>query len=171
MSMRLFTGICIISMILSCTYVLCIIVYTMCYLTGIFYAVIRQISMLFIDNNISVFYLPVYHCVYLFSHQSVCLCFCQSTIVFICSVISLSACLPLCLSVQSSVCLPVYHCVYLFSHQSVCLSTIVFICSVISLSACLPLCLSVQSSVCLPVYHCVYLFSHQSVCLSSCFQV
>ena len=29
--------------------------YTVCYLTGIFYAVVRQISMLFIDNNISVF--------------------------------------------------------------------------------------------------------------------
>ena len=96
-SVRLFTGICIISMILY----LCIMYYTMCYLTGIFYAVVKQISMLFIDNKISVFYLPVYHCVYLFSHQSVCL----STIVFICSVISLSACLPLCLSVQSSVCL------------------------------------------------------------------
>ena len=27
----------------------------MCYLTGIFYAVVRQISMLFIDNKISVF--------------------------------------------------------------------------------------------------------------------
>ena len=34
---------------------LCIIYYTVCYLTGIFYAVIRQISMLFIDNKISVF--------------------------------------------------------------------------------------------------------------------
>ena len=29
--------------------------YTVCYLTGIFYAVVRQISMLFIDNKISVF--------------------------------------------------------------------------------------------------------------------
>ena len=29
--------------------------YTVCYLTGIFYAVVRQISMLFIDNNISLF--------------------------------------------------------------------------------------------------------------------
>ena len=28
--------------------------YTVCYLTGIFYAVVRQISMLFIDNKISV---------------------------------------------------------------------------------------------------------------------
>ena len=27
----------------------------LCYLTGIFYAVVRQISMLFIDNEISVF--------------------------------------------------------------------------------------------------------------------
>ena len=34
---------------------LCIVCYTVCYLTGIFYAVIRQISMLFIDNKISVF--------------------------------------------------------------------------------------------------------------------
>ena len=51
-SMSCFTGICIISMILSCTYVLCIIP---CYLTGILYAVVRQISMLFIDNKISVF--------------------------------------------------------------------------------------------------------------------
>ena len=34
---------------------LCIMYYTVCYLTGIFYAVVRQISMLFIDNNISVF--------------------------------------------------------------------------------------------------------------------
>ena len=36
--------------------------YTVCYLTGIFYAVVRQISMLFRDNKISVFcilfYLP-----------------------------------------------------------------------------------------------------------------
>ena len=29
--------------------------YTVCYFTDIFYAVIRQISMLFIDNKISVF--------------------------------------------------------------------------------------------------------------------
>ena len=34
---------------------LCIMCYTVCYLTGIFYAVARQISMLFIDNKISVF--------------------------------------------------------------------------------------------------------------------
>ena len=34
---------------------LCIMYYTVCYLTGIFYAVIRQISVLFIDNKISVF--------------------------------------------------------------------------------------------------------------------
>ena len=30
-------------------------IYTVCYLTGILYAVVRQISMLFIDNKISVF--------------------------------------------------------------------------------------------------------------------
>ena len=34
---------------------LCIMCYTVCYLTGIFYAVVKQISMLFIDNKISVF--------------------------------------------------------------------------------------------------------------------
>ena len=34
---------------------LCIMYYTVCYLTGTFYAVVRQISMLFIDNKISVF--------------------------------------------------------------------------------------------------------------------
>ena len=34
---------------------LCIMYYTVCYLTGIFYAVVRQISILFIDNKISVF--------------------------------------------------------------------------------------------------------------------
>ena len=34
---------------------LCIMYYTVCYLTGIFYAVVRQISMFFIDNKISVF--------------------------------------------------------------------------------------------------------------------
>ena len=34
---------------------LCIMCYTVCYLTGIFYAVIREISMLFIDNKIYVF--------------------------------------------------------------------------------------------------------------------
>ena len=34
---------------------LCIKYYTVCYLTGIFYAVVRQISMLFIDNNCFVF--------------------------------------------------------------------------------------------------------------------
>ena len=34
---------------------LCIMYYTVCYLAGIFYAVVRQISMLFIDNRISVF--------------------------------------------------------------------------------------------------------------------
>ena len=33
---------------------LCIMYYTVCYLTGIFYAVIRQISVLFIDKKISV---------------------------------------------------------------------------------------------------------------------
>ena len=32
-----------------------IMYYTVCYLTGIFYAVVRQISVLFIDNEISVF--------------------------------------------------------------------------------------------------------------------
>ena len=37
---------------------LCIMYYTVCYLTGIFYAVVRQISMLFIDNKISVFCTP-----------------------------------------------------------------------------------------------------------------
>ena len=31
---------------------LCIMYYTVCYLTDIFYAVVRQISMLFIDNKI-----------------------------------------------------------------------------------------------------------------------
>ena len=30
---------------------LCIMCYTVCYLTGIFYAVVRQISVLFIDNK------------------------------------------------------------------------------------------------------------------------
>ena len=34
---------------------LCIMYYTVCYLAGIFYAVVRQISMLFIDSRISVF--------------------------------------------------------------------------------------------------------------------
>ena len=34
---------------------LCIMYYTVCYLTGIFYAVVRQISMLFIDNKKIVF--------------------------------------------------------------------------------------------------------------------
>ena len=34
---------------------LCIMYYIVCYLTGIFYAVVRQISMLFIDNKNSVF--------------------------------------------------------------------------------------------------------------------
>ena len=34
---------------------LCIMYYTVCYLTGIFHAVVRQISMLFIENKISVF--------------------------------------------------------------------------------------------------------------------
>ena len=34
---------------------LCIMYYTVCYLTGIFYAVVRQISMLFIDNKIAIF--------------------------------------------------------------------------------------------------------------------
>ena len=33
--------------------------YTVCYFTGIFYAVVRQSSMLFIDNKYSVF--SVYH--------------------------------------------------------------------------------------------------------------
>ena len=37
---------------------LCII---LCYFTGIFYAVIRQISVLFIDNKDSVFWLKVVH--------------------------------------------------------------------------------------------------------------
>ena len=32
-----------------------IMYYTVCYLTGIFYAVVRPISLLFIDNKISVF--------------------------------------------------------------------------------------------------------------------
>ena len=36
---------------------LCIMYYIVCYLTGIFYTVVRQISMLFIDNKISVFYI------------------------------------------------------------------------------------------------------------------
>ena len=36
---------------------LCSTYYTVCYLTGIFYAVVRQISMLFIDNKISVFFI------------------------------------------------------------------------------------------------------------------
>ena len=35
---------------------LCIMYYTVCYLAGIFYAVVRQISVLFIDNKISVFW-------------------------------------------------------------------------------------------------------------------
>ena len=34
---------------------LCIMYYTVCYLTGILYAVVRQIFMLFIDNKIYVF--------------------------------------------------------------------------------------------------------------------
>ena len=33
---------------------LCFMYYTVCYFTGIFYAVVRQISMLFIDNKDSV---------------------------------------------------------------------------------------------------------------------
>ena len=33
---------------------LCVMYYPVCCLTGIFYAVVRQISMLFIDNKISV---------------------------------------------------------------------------------------------------------------------
>ena len=37
------------------TLYLCIVYYTVCYLTGIFYAVVGQISMLFIDNEMSVF--------------------------------------------------------------------------------------------------------------------
>ena len=40
---------------------LCIMYYTVCYLPGIFYAVVRQISMLFIDNRISVFCIPEVH--------------------------------------------------------------------------------------------------------------
>ena len=44
---------------------LCIMYYTVCYPTGIFYAVVRQISMLFIDNKISVF------CIF-WKHQSSC---------------------------------------------------------------------------------------------------
>ena len=43
---------------------LCIMYYTVCYLTGIFYAVVRQIFMLFIDNKISVF--CVYVCYFFF---------------------------------------------------------------------------------------------------------
>ena len=42
-----------------CFCVLCVLVfmdyYTVCYFTGIFYGVVRQISMLFIDNNDFVF--------------------------------------------------------------------------------------------------------------------
>ena len=55
-SMRLFYWYLhyIYDLILYLCYVLCIIS-TVCYLTGIFYAVVRQISMLFIDNKISVF--------------------------------------------------------------------------------------------------------------------
>ena len=41
---------------------LCIMYYTVCYLTGIFYAVVRQISMLFIDNKISVFFIRCSQC-------------------------------------------------------------------------------------------------------------
>ena len=44
---------------------LCIMHYTVCYITGIFYAVVRQISMLFIDNKISVF------CIYLTYPRSI----------------------------------------------------------------------------------------------------
>ena len=40
---------------------LCIMYYSVCYLTGIFYAVVRQISMLFIDNKISVFCIFILH--------------------------------------------------------------------------------------------------------------
>ena len=40
--------------------VLMFMYYTVCYFTGIFYAVVRQISMLFIDNNISVFCTIIY---------------------------------------------------------------------------------------------------------------
>ena len=49
-SRRRFTGTCIRSMILSV-----FMYYTVCYFIGISYAVVRQISMLFIDNKISVF--------------------------------------------------------------------------------------------------------------------
>ena len=57
---------------------LCVMYYTVCYLTGIFYAVVRQISMLFIDNKIYVFcilysdrFVPHYdsHCLTLHSVQ------------------------------------------------------------------------------------------------------
>ena len=42
----------------SVFYNICVLMfmyYTVCYFTGIFYAVVRQISMLFIDNRDSVF--------------------------------------------------------------------------------------------------------------------
>ena len=39
---------------------LCIIYYTVCYLTGIVYAVVRQISMLFLVNKIYVFCILYY---------------------------------------------------------------------------------------------------------------
>ena len=64
---------------------LCIMYYTVCYLTGIFYAVVRQISMLFIDNKISVFCVFVvfpsvaqsqYVCVYMCVCVRLCVCVC-----------------------------------------------------------------------------------------------
>ena len=48
-----------------------IMYYTVCYLTGILYAVVRQISMLFIDNNISVFCILYLHVPYRSTHPSV----------------------------------------------------------------------------------------------------
>ena len=50
----------------KCTYahVLCIILlfmyyYTVCYFTGIFYAVVRQISMLFVDSRVNILLIVV----------------------------------------------------------------------------------------------------------------
>ena len=51
----------------------------MCYFTGIFYAVARQISMLFIDNNISAFGILCV-CVWV----CVCVCVCVSVRVCVC---------------------------------------------------------------------------------------
>ena len=44
---------------------LCIMYYTVCYLTGIFHAVVRQISMLFIDNkNFCILYSVLLFCMF-----------------------------------------------------------------------------------------------------------